>query len=385
VSLEQSARRFDREGSGQISGQQLQAALQFVRFDYTPGEFAQIRDAFSSADHSSVDWRALCAAVDPPRAAPREIATTAAIAGSGRVPIPTGGTAELVLKVRSAAELAGVDLLGAYQKLDTERNGRVSHENFLDVLHRLPLRLSSGDDRTLFAFYRQSGSSVIDYRSFVESANALAKQREEGEPVVVQEAPVEREIPASVRATLQRFKSFCSQKRIVFDDIFVGYDSNHNGLVPIPKVEACFHNINFKFEGREFRDLVDAFKEPRKPEFFNYVLFTRTVKKEDIGSEEARSKLVAAPISYEIEREASIACGQIREKLMARHRRISAAFSGLSDDPIPVADFQRRLNSVDLVLRANQTQALLRKYRFNLTELIDWKHFCTDVDQSKTI
>jgi Ca2+-binding EF-hand superfamily protein len=378
--LEESARRFDREGSGFISGQQLHSALHFTKFEFTPGEFALLRDGFADSTRSAVDWKALCEAVDPPPqpAPPPRPGPPKAFA-----PVPTGAVADLALKIYSAAQLANVDLVQAFKIVDYQRDGLVQREEFLSVLHRLPVQLTGTDDRVIFSFYRQNGSPCIDYMAFIESLKTLAAPK----PAPVPEpAPSSRlDIPASVHGTLQRLKSFCAQSRVIGDDIFRAYDANNNGLIPVGKVEAGFHAIRFACEGTELRSFTRAFCDPRKPEIFNCTTFARALKEEDIQTAEVRSKLSSTPISFEIDREASIACGQIREKLMARHRRIWMAFAGLSDSPIPVADFQRRLNSVDLVLRANQTQSILRKYRFNLTDQIDWRQFCTDVDESKTI
>jgi hypothetical protein len=91
------------------------------------------------------------------------------------------------------------------------------------------------------------------------------------------------------------------------------------------------------------------------------------------------------PISPAVEQGAKLIAGQIREKLLARHRRIDIAFNGITEDTISAIEFQKRLTAIDLVLAAGQTQTLIRRYRVNLTDQIDWKAFVADVNQSKTV
>jgi hypothetical protein len=61
------------------------------------------------------------------------------------------------------------------------------------------------------------------------------------------------------------------------------------------------------------------------------------------------------------------------------------AFRDVTTPTIGVAEFQTRLRSMDLVLLATQINALLRKYRVNLGDEIDWRAFVSDVQNSKTV
>jgi hypothetical protein len=91
------------------------------------------------------------------------------------------------------------------------------------------------------------------------------------------------------------------------------------------------------------------------------------------------------PVSHAVEQDVLQTAGQIREKLLARHRTIDMAFRGVTEPTISASEFQRRLIAIDLVLLSNQIQALIRRYRINLTNQVDWKTFVADVNQSKTV
>ena len=135
----------------------------------------------------------------------------------------------------------------------------------------------------------------------------------------------------------------------------------------------------------ELEDLCSTFRDTRNRELFNYILFACAFKEEYIESDGARVELSGAPISAELNRDALTTCLQIREKLRSRRRRIDQVFYGVQTETISQAEFQRRLEDANVVLRAGQLTALFRKYRVGLTDAIKWRDFCSDVERSKTI
>jgi hypothetical protein len=199
-----------------------------------------------------------------------------------------------------------------------------------------------------------------------------------------------------VHAFLKRYKAFCAQRRITPADAFVPYDvpttgsvSSRSrvtsGLVPVAKLFAVFANIQFELQAGDVELLRNAFKDSKRMDLFNYATFIRAVNVEDITSQESRASLASMPVSPAVEQGAKLIAGQIREKLLARHRKIDIAFTGVTEDTISAAEFQKRLIAIDLVLVAGQAQTLIKRYRVNLTDQIDWKAFVADVNQSKTV
>jgi Ca2+-binding EF-hand superfamily protein len=67
LSLAQSASRFDREQSGQISAPSLACVLQFLTFKHSQQDLAAIREAYRGSVRGIVDWKVLCPVVDPER------------------------------------------------------------------------------------------------------------------------------------------------------------------------------------------------------------------------------------------------------------------------------------------------------------------------------
>jgi Ca2+-binding EF-hand superfamily protein len=386
ASLASSARRFDREKSGVISAPQFASALQFLRFDFTNQDLAAIRDAYPGPTRGTIDWPTLCSEVDRPAPTP----TTQTLDIPVGTALPPESIAAIVTRLESAAQLNKIDLLTEFQALDRTRQGFLSQEDFIALVNDLPTELKLPEVRALTSYYRISGRPDINYIALCRDAKAIANPPTALPPPptttvtpTVQFAPAS--VPPAVHDFIKRYKAFCSQRRIVPGDVFLPYDAAHSGLIPIVRVQACFNNVDFPVLRSDVEQVIATFRDEKRSDQFNYIAFNRVVTAEDITSQEVRASLASTPVSADLERTAAIVALQIREKLLARHRRIDMAFRGVTTDTISATEFQKRLAAMDLVLLPGQTNALLRRYRVNLTDEINWKAFVSDVEQSKTI
>jgi len=222
---------------------------------------------------------------------------------------------------------------------------------------------------------RSRASFTADVRQ-AEARKAAARDPPRGAPRLG--------IPPAVHGFLKRFKTFCDQRRLTVTDIFRPYDIAKNGMLPAFKVQACLHSLSFHAVKAEPEQVLLCFSDARKPEVFNYMNFERALENEDITSAEIRATLESPPVPAEIEREAVATCAKIKVQLGERRLRIETMFEGLWEGPIASPEFQMRLGQMHLALRAGQLQALLRKYRFNLTDLVNWREFCGDVNRSRS-
>ena len=391
ITFQDSAARFDREASGNISGNQLMGAFKFIGFDYTMPELSALRARFPGSIPGSIDWKALSREVDVKKGfgqSQEDLDLEKAEKEQGTA--PPEGVAAVIEKISKGAECREIRLFEEFRLSDKARKGTVSQETFLGLLNALPVKFTQAETRAVLMFYRVSGCSDVNYINLCKDLNALAVKRDEDQrqrTIEAQMKPSEPvvEIPPAVHEFIRKFKTFSEQMRITPVDMFVPYDIAHNGTLPGFRIQACFNNFNYPVTREDTDKLMSCFSDARKPEYFNYVAFLDALKREDITSQEVRAVLESAPISHEVEREALITCSQIREKLLARHRTIDLAFTGLQEPAIPYQEFQARLAKMDLVLRAGQTQSLIRKYRVNLSDLVDWKTFCADVNNSRTI
>jgi Ca2+-binding EF-hand superfamily protein len=393
VSLAQSASRFDRENSGVISGQQLSSALLFLKFPISPQELIVIRDAYPGRARGSINWQTLCAEVDRP--ASSGTGPEAVIDSAGR-PLPPNAIGDLVSKIASSATSAGIDLNVELSNLDARRTGSVPQDFFLKLIDKVPVQLSVAEIRPLLSFYRISGSSNVNYTNFLADIVALSSKPSPQRtkiPVVTQPIPT---LAPATHELIKRFKAFCEERRIAPVDVFVPYDTPttgtlasttsrlSSGFLPGVRLLTAFTAVKFAVQKGEIEALQLAFRDLHRPDLFNYAAFLRALTIEEISTPESEPQ-AAVPVSRAIEVAARLAAGHIRENLLARHRNIDSAFAGLSVPTISAAEFQSRLAKIGLVLVQGQIQALIRRYRVNLTDQIDWKAFVADVKESKTV
>jgi Ca2+-binding EF-hand superfamily protein len=394
LTLAQSAARFDREQSGVISGQQFASALQFIKFPFSTQDLAALRDGYPGPARGTINWKLLCREVDPP--AP-SVDAPAPISVSAVRPLPPESLADLVSKISSSATFQGIDLAAEFRALDPRGTDAISQDAFVQVLKKLPLQLTVNEVRPLVAFYRVSGSYGVSYLNFLKDAATIASKPAPAPtqlPVQTQTLPT---LSPEVHGIIKRFKAFCEQRLLSPVDIFLPYDlpatgsvssasgKVNTGFLASARLRAAFNNVQFELRDSEVDALLKAFKDNRRPDFFNYAAFTKAVRVEDITTPETRASLASPPVSYAVEQAAKQTAGQIREKLLARHRKIDIAFTGVTEDTIPAEEFQSRLVGIQLILKSGQIQALIQKYRVNLTGQIDWKTFVADVNQSKTV
>ncbi|EAY04195.1 EF hand family protein [Trichomonas vaginalis G3] len=387
TTLTQSASRFDRANTGEMTVEQLQSALGMIGFEANREDLNLICQQYPGKKFATVSWRDLCKSVDPEDAELRLSARKPIEEGavSARDPSmaakPPKALNLLLLNIQKSANV--YSLQSQFERNDKRRRGCVPNQVFLDVL--LDMQLNQSEIRGLMSFFRVTGSPEVNYREFISAINhATPEEEPEPEKSYQQEKPLPDFAPI-VHNFLRRFKNFSRMRRLSVTDIFEPYDPQHTGFIQVFKVAAAFNNVQFTAMRAEMEDLCSAFRDSRKKEIFNYRLFERAVEAEDIDSEAAKAGLSGEPISAEVNRDAMATCLQIRDRLACKRRRIAVAFVGIEGETIPSKEFQKRLEDVGIVLRAGQLNALFRKYRVGITDEIRWKDFCKDVENSRTI
>ena len=389
--------RFDRENSGNIASSQLPSVIHFVRFDASPQDIAAIRDAFPGTERNTVSWRNLCQQVDQPikpyEVSNRQDNEEEGQLRSSRIHVesnpPPKYISSILNKINKATE--NIDLILQFRERDRFSIGSIPQQTLINFIHSLPINMSQPEYRNLISYYRVTGSSDINYLQLAADAKHAREEEIEAARQEALTRPIELladplpPFSQEVHSLIKRLKSFASQRRFPAVSLFKPYDKMNNGTVPLPTVHACFSQVDFPINDNEVQLLQNTFKDVRRPELFNYHLFIKAFNQEDIVSADSRNSISSAPISYELDREALTACSQIREKLLARHRRIEMAFADVTTPTISTEEFQKKLGLFDIVIRASQTSALIRKYRVNLSDEIDWRKFCEDINNTKTI
>ena len=388
--------RYDREGSGEISFVQLASAIRASGFVVTPHELVEIRDMFAGTQYDGVKWHALCARVDP---TPHELGPTlsdlrrAALREQESVPsysAPPEPVAGIVLRIAQACEEHGIIIQDEFLAQDRSNSGHLAQEKFIAVLKTLPLILHPSDLRTIVHYYREMGAYTINYVLLCRDSVELLKLATEEEarpkpPPPPPPTPTIPPLPLHVHAFLQKYKQFAELKGIPPFIPFELHDKNMTGYVHVSKISECFHKAGFAPTRDEVVSIIRCFCDSRRTEWFNYKLFSYAVDCEDITEKSARELLATVTLPVNFAAEAATTVGTIREKLLARNRHIQLAFAGVRGDTVAIDDFTRRLESLDVVLNPEQTQALIKKYRMNTSDRVNWTAFCRDVENSRTI
>ena len=383
------AQRYDRENSGCVSANQLISIFQLLKFEVTNPEIALFRDFYPGKTRGTISWKDISADVD----VKDQSFTTTRLPNNDEMPRrdpnmigkPPKQVNEILLAIQKFTKNQNVSLDRIFNSYDRRGIGRLTSADFTDALRDARIPINQSDMRIIQSFFRVQPTPDVDYRVFLDAVR-LAEPEPEEAPAP--EPQREKEMPAlqpAVHNFLRRFKSFAQSRRISVVDIFVPYDTTKQGIIQVYKVPAAFNNVHFQANRSELEDVCSAFRDPKKNEIFNYILFNKAVEAEDITTEAARSAIENDPISAEINHEALATCLQIREKCMSRRRRIASVFADVKTDTIPYSDFQRRLDNLNIVLRAGQLNSLYRKYRYGMSEEIRWRDFCNDVENSKTV
>ncbi|KAH0795683.1 EF hand family protein [Histomonas meleagridis] len=394
--LSPSIRRFDREGSGTVSVQQLISSLKFINFEITSQEIAALRDAFSSNVRGNINWKLLCNKCDPniEQIKPNtknQFEESEKLYKQKLYTQPPDNILQILYKLYDVIDAKSIDVYSEIRIHDKYRRGTINQQNFLNFIFSLQIQIPSNELRSLVSYYRDSGNPEINYEHFIYDLSRVTEIRKNQKEKEIEQRKIKSteiktpELKPIIHQFIKRFKNFAHQIMLDPITIFYPYDIYKNGTILKFKVFNCFSSVNFEFSHNEIEELISAFQDIKKNELFNYKLFLKAYEEEDITSEESKATLTNNPISADINSIAIIACCQIREKLLARHRNIEMIFKDVNSRLIPSSDFQKRLLSIDVVLRATQIQALVRKYRVDMNDSIDWKAFCNDVNQSKTI
>lgn len=387
------AYRFDMEGSGEISFVQLGSVIQSVNFPITPHELVAIRDEFAGAKYDGVRWHDLCRRVDP---TPKETGPTvsdlqrAAIRTQVDTPsfsLPPESVRNIVLRISQVCEQKSINLSEELMACDRRNDSVLPREQFIDILGRLPMTVTPSDMRVLVAYYRVSGTPSIDYVRFCRDSLELLKveAEEAAKPKPAPSPPASPKVPRlplHVRAFIQRYKQFIELIGKDSQAPFEPWDRNGTGYVHVSKVADVFRRVEFAAGRDEIESITREFCDSRRNEWFNYKLFAYVVDRENLSDRSPRQSLSPVTIPRNFAMELATTVGSIRNKLMTSHRPIRLAFAGVRGDTVAKDEFSRRLETMDIVLSSDQTEAIVKRYGLNTSDRVDWNAFCRDVENA---
>jgi Ca2+-binding EF-hand superfamily protein len=187
-----------------------------------------------------------------------------------------------------------------------------------------------------------------------------------------------------VNPVLKKFKLALFASKTAADTLFLPYDAQHNGFVPVVRIRPILEDFGFAAAPADVESLITAFQDPRLPERFNYRKLIQAMNEIQLTQSDLATshiEVAARATSPQALRFAT----EFREKILARHKAIRTPFAGMTARGLPPRDFRRCVESFGLVIKESDMQMLLREYRLNMQGDIDWQRFCTDVEANRTV
>lgn len=389
--------RYDKEQSGDITMSQFISVLQQCQAPLMNMELVMLRDRFPGNSDKTIDYISISNIVDPIEPNYSQSITnqkTEKLENSAKLPASRqlpDNVSNANRKVAFLCARKNIDLSSYLVKLDSEFSGTLHQMKFLNFMMNPPLSLEPSVIRVILNFYRLNGSIEIDYVSFCRDLASidLSTANTQNVPTSPDEKPVNTNemsnlrppiaIPMIVHLLLKKFKLFVSQNgRLSLFSPFVALDAGRTGFVPASRVQTCFNKVGFETSRDEIEATINTFRDGRRYENFNYYMFVKAAEAEDNASS-------VSELTPEVQKEVLGAQIMIKDRLSSRNRSIYLAFNGVNKRSISIQAFFERLAAVDIALRSAQANALVKKYRIDQTDQIDWRRFCEDVQKVNTV
>lgn len=389
------ASRYDKEQSGDISMNQFISVLQQCQVRLMNMELAMLKNNFPGISDKSIDWVSISNLVDPVEPdfiQSRANHKTEMLENSTKIPASRHLPDNVESANRKVAYLCAkknINLSSYLVKLDSNFSGTLHQMKFLNFMMNPPLSLESSAIRVILNFYRINGSIDIDYVSFCRDLSSIDPsttftQNQNIDESIEQVSDTNyikppKSIPMIVHLLLKKYKLFIAQNsRMNLFSPFISLDAGKTGFIPASRVQDCLFKIGFETSRDEIEATINTFRDGRRYENFNYSMFVKAAEQEESASS-------VSELTPEVQKEVIGAQIMIKERLSSRNRTIYLAFNGVSGPSVSIQNFFERLASMDIALRSAQANALVRKYRIDQTDQIDWKKFCNDVQKVITV
>ena len=422
-------KRYDTRGNGLCPFTQFLSILRDVGFNVTNEEENSLKKQLAPGVDGQVQISQIADLVDPIIEQPKP-----------RQPLPKKEFVEPATVVLDVMTRIGVivsryqlDLFGDFKHYDPQNTGFIKDTEFTAVISSLPSAPNEKEISALIDFYANRTSHDVNYESFCQEMDEFAISRLQKNPELTSKMMSELpSAPPAAKAILKRLKLHLYTTKIPIDSLFKPFDTTITGLIPASKLAAAFDGCSFRLNDNEISLLIDAFKDQRLPEKISYKRLIGEfndirLSQSDLESTQVYNGgnfgLTNAPPQHERTREDPRAnysttnssygtqppaptpsqpppppsmrqtsdptvllfIGELREKLLERHKKVSTPFVGVRSQAMPVRDFRRCVESFGLVIKENNMQRLLREYKMNMQGDIDWQRFVYDVENIKTV
>jgi Ca2+-binding EF-hand superfamily protein len=352
-----------------------QAISAFYAVDFRPSTAEMSAVAQKFGNGRLVNWRALCAVVEPPPAPEK------ADSPENTKPEPAPEVVEFLRRVYQAVKRCGATLRSEFLKVDIRKSGILTAQVFKSVLDGLSIRSSASEIIVLLRPYFQGKTEMIEYPAFCEDLELFGKTPAPAPRTAPKSFDREENKEKSERA-LRLFKAALVSRRLNGEELFVAHDPARMGTVLTTTLRPATKSINALLSEETLQQIEKDFRDQRQPERFNYRRLCATLASVH-PTEEDVAQVAEQRIQSCGEREGSEPIVvAIKGKLAERRKSIYDVFASVVDDFMPVTQFRNRVSAAGIYLSEAEVQKLTWKYKTGRKNEIDWRAFCDDVHES---
>jgi Ca2+-binding EF-hand superfamily protein len=326
--------KFDPRRTGKVTWTQLMAAFRSIQFELNIRE-ARLLKARTS---DSVDIAELCDAVDPPPAAssppPAEVGSPFPPRQERELAEPPQNVLAVLAKISAAVARSHIELDSEFRQYQSSTNGLIRAGSFESALYNLPARLSKQEIDTLLAHYTDAKTRLVDRNRFITdvSTNGNTGSRTP-EPAITE----------SAKRIIRRLKGHLNAERVAGATLFDAEKAGTGGILPKDRVRSVLSRIGFELSPDEENELFRCFAPQGMPEQIKFRRLLDQMDVEDVTSDDLAAAKVKPSSSLTGEYDLVRALVLIRGKLAARRRKAEDAFSGLTNDTVPLNEFRQRM------------------------------------------
>jgi hypothetical protein len=354
------------------------SAFRSVGFHPSTAEVTAVCQRYG--DGRLLTWKLLCAEVEPTPAPPPK----PAVSESAREE-PSLEIVQFMQRISQAVERCGTSLRSEFLGVDVRKVGVLSSQVFKGVLDSLAVRTSLSEISGLLKQYFKPKTDMIVYGVFCDDLELFGKAPPPvPRPRIVIPTKDEKDIERSEQA-LRLLKAALGCRRLHGEELFIGHDSARMGTIPIETLVPATKAIAPFLSDEVVEQIKKDFRDRRQPERFNYrrlcaILGSVVATQEDIEQVIEHRREV-----YGENENVEPVLVTIKGKLTERRKTIYELFINVTSDGIPVTQFRNRIGAAGIALSEADAQKLVWKYKTRIPNEIDWRAFCADVEEARSI
>lgn len=397
---------YDRERSKTITLNQLRSALDALRFEINSYELQQLAQQFGNGN--TVFYEELYQQVE---ANPLTTTQLRDVFISPQTPTKTP-CLDMLTKIYNWSKNYNFDYRGEFIRADSRKRGVLSTKLFRDILGSIPINMASADMCSLIENYTDPFTKNVFYPKFCDDVDSIGSTRplpemtfrtrnvtlkspDSYDPKKMTihtesdyfELPKQTSYIDSIRdtilETLKRCAAGTQVERITISDLFQYHDPYKEGFVLSRDVKAILAPIDNFLDDACYQQIIDSFKDKRRPEKFAWRKFDAAVTETTITPNELKLFTQNARLKHNLDTNMSGILNSIRGRLASRNKRVDELFINATQDTITELDFRTRLNRSGLIFDESEIILIVRKYQTSDFQSIRWKEFCFDVSNSK--